>query len=147
VEKDVTKPNPQTFKILKKLRTDIRENVKIQSIKADIWLNYFKHLWSSKVDELIKAYSNNKSEDSISFGELTNVLKHSTKHLLKTVYRCSFLNMPERTSNIDTYFLNLIWQGKTPPEKWQKAIIVLLRKKGHIKKHENYRDQLIKLRL
>jgi hypothetical protein len=29
------------------------------------------------VDKLIKTYSNNESEDSISFGELINVLKHS----------------------------------------------------------------------
>jgi hypothetical protein len=45
LERDVTKPHPQTFKILKKLRTDIRENVKIRSIKTDTWLNYFKNLW------------------------------------------------------------------------------------------------------
>jgi hypothetical protein len=65
LERDVTKPNPPTFKILKKLRTDIRENVKIHSIKTDIWLDYFKNLWSSQVDELIEVYSNNKSEDSL----------------------------------------------------------------------------------
>jgi hypothetical protein len=77
LERGVTKPNPQTFKTLKNLRTDIRENVKIHSLKTDMWLNYFKNLWSSKVDELIKTYSSNESEDSISFGELINVLKHS----------------------------------------------------------------------
>jgi hypothetical protein len=44
LERDVTKPNPQTFKIIKKLRTDITENVKIHSIKTDIWLDYFKYL-------------------------------------------------------------------------------------------------------
>jgi hypothetical protein len=27
------------------------------------------------------------------------------------------------------YFLNLIWQGKIPPETWQKAVIVPLHKK------------------
>jgi sorting nexin-29 len=39
------------------------------------------------------------------------------------------------------YFLNLIWQGKTPPDSWQKAITVPLhtRKKRDIKKCENYR--------
>jgi hypothetical protein len=55
------------------------------------------------------------------------------------VYRWSFLNMLERPSNIDSYFLNLIWQDRTPPESWQKAIIVQLHKKGDIKKCENYR--------
>jgi hypothetical protein len=76
LERDVTKPNPQTFKILKKLRTDIRENVKTHSIKADTWLDYFKNLWSSKIDEHTKVSSNNEFEDFISFGDLINVLKH-----------------------------------------------------------------------
>jgi hypothetical protein len=37
------------------------------------------------------------------------------------------------------YSLNSIWQGKIPPESWQKALIVPLHKKGDIKKCENYR--------
>jgi hypothetical protein len=37
------------------------------------------------------------------------------------------------------YFLNFIWQGKTLPESWQKAIILPLHKKGDIKKCEHYR--------
>jgi hypothetical protein len=36
-------------------------------------------------------------------------------------------------------FLNSIWQGDTPLESWQRALIVPLHKKGDIKKCENYR--------
>jgi hypothetical protein len=37
------------------------------------------------------------------------------------------------------YFLNSVWQGETPPESWQKALVVQLYKKGDIKKCEKYR--------
>jgi hypothetical protein len=37
------------------------------------------------------------------------------------------------------YFLNVVWQGETPPESWQKSLVIPLHKKGDIKKCENYR--------
>jgi hypothetical protein len=100
------------------LRTDIRENVTIHSIKTDIWLHNFKNLWSSKVDEVIKTYSNTKSEDSISFGELINVLKHSknNKALEDGIQMELFKYAGEDFQYRLLYFLNLIWQGKTQPK-------------------------------
>jgi hypothetical protein len=82
----------------------MRENVKIHSIKTDIWLNYYKNLWSSKVYELTKTYSNNEFEDSYHSENLSMSLntQNITKHLVRTVYRWNFINLLERPSNIDS---------------------------------------------
>jgi hypothetical protein len=92
------------------------------------------------VDELIKTYSNNESEDSISFAE--HVLNHSENNKApgeNGIQMEIFKYAGEDSQYRPLYFQNLIWQGKIPPESWQKAIIVPLHKKGDIKKCENYR--------
>jgi hypothetical protein len=78
------------------LGKDIRENVKIHSIKTDMWLNYFKNLCSSKVDEFIKTYSNNELKTPYHLENLSMSLNTQkiTKHLVKTVYRWSWRGLP-----------------------------------------------------
>jgi hypothetical protein len=49
--------------------------VKIKTIKADTFLNYFQNLWTSKNYSFNRKFSNNKHTDF--FEELVNVLKHS----------------------------------------------------------------------
>jgi hypothetical protein len=85
---------------------------------------------------------NNEFEDSISFGELIHVLKHSKNnkaHGEDGIQMELFKYAGEDFQYRLLYFLNLIWQGKTPAESWQKAIIVPLHKERDIKKRENYR--------
>jgi hypothetical protein len=62
-----------------------------------------------------------------------------TKHLAKTVYRWIFKYAGEDFLYRLLYFLNYIWQSDTPPESWQKPLVVPLHKKGDPRKCENYR--------
>jgi hypothetical protein len=43
LERDVTRPQPQAYKILKKLFTSVTENVSINNIPHGTWLNYFQN--------------------------------------------------------------------------------------------------------
>jgi hypothetical protein len=42
LERDVTRPQAQAYKILKKLDTDVKENVKINDIPHRTCLDYFR---------------------------------------------------------------------------------------------------------
>jgi hypothetical protein len=46
LEKDMTRPQPQVCKILKKLGNDVKENVTINNMLHGMWLNYFQNIWS-----------------------------------------------------------------------------------------------------
>jgi hypothetical protein len=76
------------------------------------------------LNELINTYSNNKSEDSISFTELINVLKHSKNNEAPGedgIQMELFKYAGEVFQYRLLYFPNLIWQGKTPPESYNSA--------------------------
>jgi hypothetical protein len=48
LENDITKPRPQTYKIIRALNNDIVEHVKLNPIKLESWLDYFQVLWSDQ---------------------------------------------------------------------------------------------------
>jgi hypothetical protein len=54
LENDITKPRPQTYKIIITLNNGIVEHVKLNPIKLESWLDYFQDLWSEQSETLRK---------------------------------------------------------------------------------------------
>jgi hypothetical protein len=76
------------------------------------------------------------------FEELVNVLKHSKNgrateedEINTVLFKYTGQDFQYRF----LYFLSMVWQGETPPESWQKSLVIPLHKKGDLKKCENYR--------
>jgi hypothetical protein len=63
---------PKAFKILKKLRTETRENVRIHPIKKSL-----TQLFSKSMNINNRTFSQKTFTDNTSFEELTNIVKHS----------------------------------------------------------------------
>ncbi|KAJ4440008.1 hypothetical protein ANN_08139 [Periplaneta americana] len=74
LERDLTLPRPKTFKILKKINSEIKENVVINPIPNEFLLDYFKNIWFQKNISLTLQTSNNNTTDIITYDELIEVL-------------------------------------------------------------------------
>jgi hypothetical protein len=62
LENDVSKPRPKTYKIIRMLKNDTREQVKINPIKKEPWLQYFQDLWTQKEDIFIDQQTTIKNQ-------------------------------------------------------------------------------------
>jgi hypothetical protein len=75
LENDIRRLQPQTYRIIGKLVSEMKDNVKINVILHETWLKYFQGLWSQITQPLKVTYSLNNMMESITMGELMTVLK------------------------------------------------------------------------
>jgi len=137
LENDITRPQQQTYKILKKLNNEVKDNLRINVISQDTWLQYFQQLWSHTIQPLELPSSNNFSTDFISIDDLKMVF-HKLKNnntpeedlINGELFKYSSQKFIQRFLN----FLNLLWEGQQIPESWTKAVIIPIHKEGDLKK-------------
>jgi hypothetical protein len=72
LENDITRPQPQTYKIIKNLNKEVKETVRINIIPHKTWLNYCEDLWSQSSETL----QNTTITETITLDELVTVLKN-----------------------------------------------------------------------
>ena len=142
LENDITRPQQQTYKILKKLNNEVKDNLRINVISQETWLKYFQQLWSHTIQPLELPSSNNFSTDFISTDDLKMVFyklknnKTPGEDLINgELFKYSSQKFIQRFVN----FLNLLWEGQDIPESWTKAVIIPIHKAGDLKNPDNYR--------
>ena len=72
----MTRSQPQTFKILKFLGNETKDNLRLNIISNDTWLNYYQNLWGPNTIPLLVENSANLDEELITLEELEMALKN-----------------------------------------------------------------------
>jgi hypothetical protein len=106
------------------LNNDIREQVEINPISKETWLNHFQHLWSKQSEMLIQQQSSNKYTETASDTALKK--ENITRHLKNMDW---ILDPSKYTGKLFhkrfLQLLNTIWYGGTFPESWKEAAVIL----------------------
>jgi hypothetical protein len=129
LEKDLTLPRYKTFNPpppQKKINSDIKENVVINPIQNETWLNFFQNLWLQKDAALITQHCAHKTRDYISFDKLTAVLQRSKMVAPGEdgVHMELFKYAGKEFTYQFLYFVSNILQGLNRPECWQRPIVI-----------------------
>lgn len=142
LENDITRPQPQTYKILKLLNSETKDTARLNIISKETWLNYFTTLWHQNTPPLTLPQSDNHHRESITIEELMTVLKHmkSNKTPGEDGIHTELYKYATNTFHLRLlHFLNLIWAGQEPPHSWRKSIVIPIYKKGNRNACDNYR--------
>jgi hypothetical protein len=75
LENDITRPQPQTYKIINNLNKEVKEAVRVDFIPHETWLNYSQNLWSQCSETFQIPQSNNFDTETITLHELVIALK------------------------------------------------------------------------
>ena len=73
LENNITRPQPQIYKVLKILGSDIKDT-KLNLISPDAWLKHYQNLWGNKSSPLKLDFSDNLEEESITLEELMETM-------------------------------------------------------------------------
>jgi hypothetical protein len=134
LENDITRPQPQIYKIIKNLSKEVKETVMVNIIPHETWLNYYPDLWSQSSETLQISQSDNFDTDTITLDELVTVLKNMKNNkapgedsINVELFKYSCQTFLIRFLN----FLNTIWEGEEPPKSWMKSVVIPIFKKGN----------------
>ncbi|NSM56166.1 RNA-directed DNA polymerase [Wolbachia endosymbiont of Atemnus politus] len=143
LERDCTLKRPNTYKILKSLNRETKENADINIIKTDTWLDYYQKLWYDE-DEHLTAfhYSSTIQTEHITMEELKDAINQTRTGkspgedgIYAELIKYAGTQFYRRLLN----FYNLIWNEGICPQDWNRALIIPIHKRGPKSDCNNYR--------
>ena len=129
---------------MKSLTAEERDTARLNVIKEETWLKYFKELWSNeeKIEENNSEDTYNHTVDPITMKELENALTSlkNRKAGGPDGISAELINYGGPIFKIKfLHFINQCWYKTKIPDEWLEAIIVPIFKKEDRNKCSNYR--------
>lgn len=142
LEYDVHGKQDKAFKILKNLNKEMKDNVQLNPIAANEWLDFFETLWTTKEQDPFVWIPNDVNVDPITLDELMLCLKQfkNKKSPGSDDINIELLKYAPPTLLIRLLdLLNRCWKTGHVPEEWNLAIVIPIYKKGNRHDCNNYR--------
>lgn len=146
IEHKVYGNSSTAYRAIKHLNRDEKDMANINNIPDQVWLEFYKNLWTTSVKEMNENNKNNNKDlmevDLITYEELKTTLasfKNKKSPGTDNINIELFKYAPDEVMIRFLDILNICWRTYRIPNSWKEALICPVFKKGNRKECNNYR--------